>query len=345
VLPVVKEVEMKAYRFEEFGGFDHLVVSEEPMPNARPGEVVVKIEAVSLNFRDVAIATGRHPVKHQPGLIPTSDAAGVVVEVGEGAPFAVGQRVVSAFHPRWFGGRLEEGFEGLQYGTGRDGWLTEYKAVSADAVVAIPDSLSSVQASTLPTAGLTAWAALSGHEPIRPGQTVLTLGTGGVSLFAIQLATAAGARVISTTSKDGKADKLRELGSDEVINYHTTPEWGAVARELNGDAGVDRVVEVGGAATMPQSLKAIATGAEVALVGFLAGANNSIDFVDIWRSHANIRLVRVGDRAALRELVTAVACTDLEPVIDRVFPFSEAQDAFRYLEAGDVFGKVVVSIS
>jgi alcohol dehydrogenase len=335
---------VKAYRFDQFGGFDHLVVSDEPEPRARPGEVVVKVEAVSLNFRDVAIATGRHPVAHEPGLIPTSDAAGVVVDVGEGVVFAEGDRVVSAFHPRWIGGRLQEGFEDYQYGRGRDGWLTEYKVVSADAVVAVPETLSSTDAATLPTAGLTAWTALSGPEPVRPGQTVLTMGAGGVSLFAIQLAAAAGARVIATTSQDAKAKRLKNLGAAEVINYRDTPDWGLAARALNWGTGVDRVVEVGGAATMPQSLKAIAPGAEIALVGFLAGAKSSIDFVDIWQSHANIRLVRVGDRSALQQLVLAVARTGMQPVIDKVFAFSEAKEAFEHLAAGDVFGKVVITV-
>jgi NADPH:quinone reductase-like Zn-dependent oxidoreductase len=337
---------MHSYRFDAFGGFDHLNVHEEPIPVARAGEVVVRVEAVALNFRDVAIPTGRHPAPHDPGLIPTSDAAGEVVDLGEGVTsFSIGDRVIGAFHPRWFGGRPPAGLATDQYGRGRDGWLTEYKALSAEAIVAIPSAMPAAQAATLPCAATTAWSCLGGPQPVRPGQTVLTLGTGGVSLFAVQLAKAAGARVIATTSSDAKAEVLRWLGADEVINYGEDAEWGASARRMTGGAGVDRVVEVGGPGTLSQSLVAIAADAEIALVGFLDASKTAIDFGELFRSSAHLRQVRVGDRQALQETVHAIAAAGIEPVIDRVHPFDDAVGAFRRLDGGDLTGKVVISVS
>ncbi|MGA5504970.1 zinc-dependent alcohol dehydrogenase family protein [Streptomyces umbrinus] len=337
---------MRCYRFDAFGGFDHLNVHEEPDPQARPGEVVVRVDAVSLNFRDVAIPTGRHPAPHDPGLVPTSDAAGEVVEVGEGVTaLAIGDRVISAFHPRWFGGRPPATLAAEQYGRGRDGWLAEFKAVGSESVVKIPAHLPAVDACTLPCAATTAWTCLGGPDPVRPGQWVLTLGTGGVSLFAVQLAKAAGARVISTTSSEKKAELLSGMGADAVINYLEDPDWGLTARRLTGGAGVDRIVEVGGPGTMSQSMAAIAPDAEIALVGFLDGSKSSIDFGELFRSSAHIRQVRVGDRQRLQETVAAVSAGSIKPVIDSLFPFGEAVDAFRRLDSGDLTGKVVISVS
>ena len=337
---------MRAYRFDAFGGFDHLNVHDEPQPLPRAGEVVVRVNAVSLNFRDVAIPTGRHPAPHDPGLIPTSDATGEVVEVGDGVTdLAVGDRVISSFHPRWFGGHPPATLALEQYGRGRDGWLVEYKAVAAESVVAISPAVSAIDACTLPCAATTAWTCLGGPDPVRPGQTVLTIGTGGVSLFAVQLAHAAGATVISTTSTDEKFDLLRNLGADHVINYRTQPDWGTVARSFTGGAGVDRIVEVGGPGTLSQSMTAIAADAEIALVGFLDSSKTTIDFGELFRSSAHLRQVRVGDRQQLQQMVAAVGAAGIKPVIDSVHQFDRAQDAFRRLDAGDLVGKVVISIT
>ena len=202
-----------------------------------------------------------------------------------------------------------------------------------------------VDGATLPCAGLTAWTCLGGPDPVRPGSTVLTLGTGGVSLFAVQLAKAAGARVVSTTSSDEKARVLETLGTDLVVNYRQVPRWGERARAFAGGSGVDRVVEVGGPGTLPQSMLAAAVGSEIALVGFLDTAKDTIDFGALFRSGANIRQVRVGDRSGLSDLVDAVAAVTLRPVIDRVFDFRDATAAFRHLDAGAAVGKVVIATS
>ncbi len=255
---------MRVYRFDELNSLDDLKIHDEVKPQPQRGELLLKVHAVSLNYRDLAVVLGRYVRSSKPGLIPTSDAACEVVEVGEGVTaYKPGDRVVSTFHPRWFGGRPPASTAHDTYGSGSDGWLAEFKAVSQEAVVPLPDSLSYADGSTLPCAAVTAWTALSGHPPIRAGQTVLTLGTGGVSIFALQLAKALGARVICTTSTALKAEKLVALGASDVIIYSEVAHWGKRARELTGGLGVDCVVEVGGPATVNESLRAVAGAAKL----------------------------------------------------------------------------------
>ena len=336
---------MQAYRFNSFGSLDELQVREEPDPQPQRGEVLVRVHAVSLNFRDIAILRGRYPRKAVAGLIPVSDAAGEVVAVGEGvAAFKVGDRVISAFHPRWFGGEMPSTIQSDSYAAESDGWLCELKAISQEAVVRLPDALSYEEGSTLPCAGLTAWTALAGPTPIRAGHSVLVLGSGGVSLFALQLARAVGAQVIATTSSAAKVDQLKALGAAEVVNYADDPQWGKAVRALTGGRGVDRVVEVGGPGTIAQSLRAVALGGEIASIGFLSTENPGIDFFQLKGSGASFRNITVGDRAGLLEFTRAVAATGLKPVIDRVFAFDEAREAFSHLESGAHLGKVVIRV-
>lgn len=334
---------MRAYRFDKFGDLDELRQRAEPDPQPQRGEVLVRVHAVSLNFRDLAIMRGRYPRKAVPGLIPTSDAAGEIVAVGEGVTaFKAGDRVMGAFHPRWFGGEMPSTIQTDSYGAENDGWLCELKAVSQEAVVKLPDGLSYEEGCALPCAGLTAWTALSGQTPIRAGHTVLVQGSGGVSVFALQLARAVGARVIATTSSIAKAEQLKALGASEVVNYRDDPEWGRSVRKLTGGRGVDRVVEVGGPGTIGQSLRAVAVGGEIASIGFLSTDNPGIDFFALKASGANFRNITVGDRAGLLELSRAVEASGLKPVIDRVFAFDDAREAFSHLESGTHFGKVVI---
>ncbi|WP_296597617.1 NAD(P)-dependent alcohol dehydrogenase [Phenylobacterium sp.] len=334
---------MRAYRFDSFESLEALRLREEPDPRPQRGEVLVRVHAASLNFRDLAILRGRYPRKAVPGHIPLSDAAGEVVAVGEGVrAFKPGDRVIGAFHPRWFGGEMPSTIQVDSYGAENDGWLCELKALSQEAVVRLPDALSWEEGSTLPCAGLTAWSALAGPTPIRAGHTVLVQGSGGVSIFALQLARALGATVIATTSSEAKADQLRALGAAHVVNYAQDPEWGRSVRALTGGRGVDRVVEVGGPGTIGQSLRAVAVGGEIASIGFLSTENPGIDFFQLKMSGASFRNITVGDRAALSDLVRAVAATGLKPIVDRVFPFEEARDAFAHLESGAHLGKVVV---
>ncbi|MBS0331126.1 MAG: NAD(P)-dependent alcohol dehydrogenase [Proteobacteria bacterium] len=337
---------MRAYRFDDGFRLESLRARDEPMPKPQRGEVLVAIRAVSLNYRDVALVLGRYVQNAVPGLIPCSDAAGEVVAVGEGVVgFAPGDRVISTFHPRWFGGRAPKSAVADSYGSGSDGWLCEYKVVSQEAVVPLPDAISYEDGATLPCAALTAWSALSGAVPVRPGATVLTLGTGGVSIFAVQLAKAMGAAVVATTSSDGKAGALRALGADHVVNYRETAEWGRhIRREVTGGAGVDVVVEVGGPATIGQSLRAVRPGGEVVLIGFLSEENPGVDYFALKGSNATTRTIAVGDRAALEDLVRAWRVSGLKPVVDRVFDFDKAPAAFARLIAAQHVGKIVISV-
>ena len=265
---------MRAYRFDSFDNLDELRLREEPDPQPQRGEVLVRVHAVSLNFRDIAMLRGRYPRKCVPGLIPASDAAGEIVAVGEGVrALKVGDRVIGAFHPRWFGGEMPSTIASDSYGAESDGWLCELKAISQEAVVRLPDALSYEEACTLPCAGLTAWTALTGPAPIRAGHTVLVQGSGGVSIFALQLARAVGATVIATTSSAAKAEQLKALGAAHIVNYVDEPEWGRRVRVLTDGRGVDRVVEVGGPGTIAQSLRAVALGGEIASIGFLSTEN------------------------------------------------------------------------
>lgn len=334
---------MKAYRLLSFGDIDALQLNEEPNPQPERGEVLVRIRAVSLNYRDLAIVRGRYPRKAVPGLIPVSDAAGEIVAVGEQVTaFKVGDRVIGAFHPRWFGGEMPSTIQTDSYGAESDGWLCELKAVSQEAVIPLPEPLTYEEGCTLPCAGLTAWTALAGPAPIRAGHTVLVQGSGGVSIFALQLARALGATVIATTSSDSKARQLKSLGAVHTVNYRDDPEWGRSVRALTGGRGVDRVVEVGGPGTISQSLRAVAVGGEIASIGFLSTENPGIDFFQLKLSGATLRNIAVGDRSGLLELVRAVTGVGLQPVIDRAFAFEDAREAFRYLESGQHLGKVVV---
>ena len=336
---------MKAYRLDDFTGLDDLRLHDEPQPPPQRGELVVRVRAASLNFRDLAMLRDKYPLPHAKGLIPLSDAAGEVVAVGEGTDtFKVGDRVMGTFHPRWFGGKMPADVFKYSYGSEIDGWLCEQKVVSQEAVVAMPPSLTDEEAATLPCAGLTAWEALTAGGSVRSGDTVLVQGTGGVSIFALQLAKAVGARVIATTSSASKAERLRALGADEIVNYREEPAWGERVRALSGGRGVDRVVEVGGPGTLGQSLKAVATGGEIISVGFLSADNPGVDFFALFGSWATFRPIGVGSREGLRALSRTIEMAGIKPVIDRTFDFEQASDAFAHLESGTHIGKVVIKI-
>lgn len=317
-----------------------VVQREEPMPEPRRGEVLVRVRAVSLNYRDLLILNGDHIATGTGDLIPVSDAAGEVVAVGEEVTrFAGGDRVINAFHPDWIAGRMPATLIG--YGNGRDGWLAEYRAVPEHALVALPDSLTFAQGATLPCAAVTAWRSLDG---VRPGDVVLTLGTGGVSLFAVQLAKARGARVVATTSSADKAAKLAGLGADTVIDYVATPEWGKAVLDATGGRGADRIVEVGGPGTFAQSLVAAGTHhAEIALVGFVGRSGPPVDFMDLFRSGATVRKIWVGSREDTEDLLRWLDVRPLEPVIDSVHSFEDAGAAFERFASRENFGKVVIA--
>src|SRR5918996_1512163 len=342
---------MRSYRLDAGAGLDglRLDVSELPVPG--PGEVLVEVRAASLGYREAMILEGRYVLPVRAGGIPLAEGVGVVAATGPdvaGPP--VGARVVVAPFPRWQDGPFSLDVID-QIGGSLDGMLAEHVVLPATALVEIPDDpadptadLTDAEAATLPVAGLTAWNALTGGRGIRRGDTVLTLGTGGVSLFAVQLATAMGARVIATTGNDARAGLLRELGADVVLNYRDTPDWPAAVRAATGGRGADLIVEVAG--TLDPSLTPVARCVDTAVVGFVGGRPGpTLDPVTIFTTGAPLRPVAVGSRAQLVALVHAVGTHRIRPVLDRVFPFDEAPAAFRHYLGGTALGKVVITFA
>lgn len=337
---------LKAYRIHEPRGVDGLAVDELPSPEPGPGEVLIRVRAVSLNYRDLMILKGQYArASSLPlPLVPCSDGAGEVVGVGPGvARFQPGDRVAGCFFSAWNDGPPTEAAGKSALGGAVDGMLVEEKVLPAEGVVAIPPHLSFEEAATLPCAALTAWHALIPSGGLGPGETVLIQGTGGVSLFALQIARMAGARVIATSSRDEKLERVKGLGASDGINYKTTPEWGAEARKVAGGAGVDHVVEVGGAGTLGQTLKAVKVGGHVALIGVLSGGGE-VDPRPILMKNVRVQGIYVGSRAMFEAMNRAFALHGIRPVVDRVFPFDRARDAYAHLESGEHFGKVVIAV-
>ncbi|OYD08596.1 alcohol dehydrogenase [Paludifilum halophilum] len=334
---------MHSYRLEKKGSVENLKIGTEEIPAPQRGEVLVRVKASSLNYRDLAIIKDEYPGEIHPHRIPLSDGAGEIVAVGEGVRrFQIGDRVAGNFHREWFGGQRPDYIE--PYGTHSDGWLTEYKVINPELLVSIPDHLTYEQGATLPCAAVTAWSALHGPEPLSPGDTILTLGSGGVSVFAIQLAKLLGLHVIATTSSDHKAEKLKELGAEKVINYKDTPNWGEVVKDFTGGYGVDRVVEVGGPGTLHQSIQAVARGKEIALIGVLTKTGEKVGYHDLF-FNANTRTISVGSRQDFEEMNRLIEDKGMVPVIDHTFLFDEAKEAFEYMEKQKFFGKIAISHS
>ncbi|MER6140809.1 NAD(P)-dependent alcohol dehydrogenase [Streptomyces sparsogenes] len=335
---------MKSYHLDPGHDLDGLTVRDRDEPEPGRGQVVVRMRANSIGFRDLMVLAGNYPLPITPGVVPGCEGVGEVVAVGEDVGrVKPGDRVAATVFPRWLDGPFRLG-NAEQLGTMVDGVLTEYAVLSEDGVVHLPEHLSYEEAATLPLAAVTAWNALTGGDALRPGATVLTLGSGAVSLFTLRFAKLAGARVIVTTSSAAKAERLRALGADEVVNYRERPQWWEDVRALTDGLGADRVVDPSG--PLEQSVKSAALGGEVAFVGrWLSGAEGSkpLDPGLLFSSGAVVRPVATGSRAHFTELLRAVELHRVRPVIDRVFPFGEVPDAFRYVQSGGGFGKVVIS--
>lgn len=339
---------MKSYHVNLGAGIDGLIAKEHDIPTPGPHEVLVRVKACSLNFRELMILIlGYYPLPIRPDVIPVSDGAGEVVAVGSSVRKAsVGDRVAGAVFPYWQDGPYTRDVAD-QLGGSLDGMLTEYALLPEEAVIHIPDHLSFEEAAALPCAGVTAWNALTGGRALQAGDTILTLGSGGVSLFALQFAKLFGTRVIATTSSEEKAERLKAMGADAVINYRTTPDWHVAVRELTGGRGVDQVVEVGGPGTIVQSIKSTRVLGEVALIGSLA-ADSTAD-LGVYRATlagvVTLRSIALGSRAHFLAMNRAIAAHGLKPVIDRVFPFEEAKAAYQYYQDAQPFGKVIISQS
>jgi NADPH:quinone reductase-like Zn-dependent oxidoreductase len=338
---------MKRWHMTMGAGLDGLQLREHATPSPGPGEVLVKVHAVSLNYRELSILLkGRYPLPVKPDVVACSDGAGEVAAVGPGVTrVKPGARVVASIFPHWHDGPFSLA-AAAQLGGSLDGLLADYAVLPEAALVPVPEHLSLDEAAALPCAGVTAWHALhGGARALQAGDTVLTLGSGGVSLWALQLAKASGARVIATTSSATKAERLRALGADAVVNYRETPAWAEAVRALTGGAGVQRVVEVGGGATLAQSLRAVGLGGDVAFIGTLADGPASLDASALFASGATLRVVAAGSTAHLTQMARAVAVNRLRPPIERVFSFDEAREAFAHYARGEGFGKVVIRVA
>ncbi len=336
---------MRSYHVDMGAGIEGIRLREGPEPRPGPHEVSIRVRAVSLNFRELSIAVrGVYPLPVKPDVIPVSDGAGEVVAVGDGVTRAkVGDRVAVHIFPRWLDGPF--GMDRAdQIGGSLDGMLTEVAVVSEDALVAIPEHLSFAEAATLPCAGVTAWNALTGGKPLHAGETVLVIGSGGVSLFALQFARLHGASVIATTSSADKKARLEALGAGHVIVAGPDADWSADVRRLTGGRGVDQVVEVGGPGTLEKSLRSLATGGQVSWVGTLADGAPAVDLRGLFNAVGSLRGIAVGSRAQFIAMNRAVAAHRLRPIIDRVFPFEEARAAFSHYATEKPLGKVVIEM-
>ncbi len=337
---------MKAYQIGTQEGLESLTAVERPEPVAGPGMAVVQVRAVCLNHRDLNILAGRYGPRRPETRIPVSEGVGEVVALGEGATgVAVGDRVISGHFVTWLGGKFGPSVFGTDLGVTQDGWLAEKLVIPAAALVKVPEALSDAQAAPLAAAGLTAWNALSEFGRLKAGEWVLALGTGGVSLFALQIARMHGARVAITSSSDEKLAQARALGADVTINYRSEPDWAAAVMAATGK-GADIVVETGGQATLSQSIAASAPGARIAIIGALGGAAGAglPNFGSIIGKGITLHGIAAGSRAMLVDFVAAASANTLTPVIGATFPFARAAEAYAYLQSGAGMGKVLLTL-
>lgn len=325
------------------GGYHQVKLGTSEAKAPLAGEITVRLHANSLNYHDFAVVSGVWgPTEPR---IPMADGAGVVTAVGEGVKeFSVGDAVVSTFFPTWIAGEpLVEGFATTP-GDGVDGYAREMVTASVNAFTLAPIGWSHVESSTLTTAALTAWRALMGDDALKPGDTVLVQGTGGVSIFALQFAKMAGATVIATSSSDEKLERLKALGADYLINYRQTTNWGEVAREMTGGRGVDHIVEVGGPATLNQSMLAARVGAHISVIGILTGLAGEVSILTALIKQLRLQGLIVGTRTQQQEMIKAIDANNLHPIVDKVFPLERMVDAFQYQETNQHFGKICLEM-
>jgi NADPH:quinone reductase-like Zn-dependent oxidoreductase len=335
---------MQRYQFINNSGLDALTVSTVREPEPGHGEIMMRVRAVSLNYRDLIYGKGQNPALSYP-FIPVSDGAGEVVAIGTGVNrIKVGDRVAATFFQDWQAGEISKTTMKSALGGEINGMLSEYVVLNQNGVVLLPKHLTFKEGATLPCAALTAWHALNTKGNLRAGQTVLILGTGGVSIFALQFAKLHGARVIITSSRDEKLAQARALGADEAINYQSTPDWEKEVYHLTDGVGVDHVVEVGGAGTLEKSVKAACFGGRISLIGVLTGFTGAINPQPILGKSITLQGIYVGSREMFEAMNQAIAQAQLKPVIDRTFAWEDARAAYDYLQSGSHFGKVAIRV-
>lgn len=334
---------MRVYELQAREGFDALTMVERPAPAVGPGTVKVRVRATSLNYRDLVVARGAKTRKAP--VVPLSDGAGEVVEIGPGVSrLAVGDRVAGSFFPTWLDGHLSDYHHARALGGGQDGMLAEEVVLPESAWVRLPEHLSFEEGATLPCAGVTAWHALFEATRVTPGDVVLVQGTGGVSIFGLQLAKAAGARVIATSSSEPKRARAKELGADHVIDYTADPKWGEAARAWTGGRGVDVVIDVGGPGTFDQSVAALRYGGTMSLLGVLTGTKGEVNTYGVFHKTLRVAGIYVGSVAMFERFTRALSANRITPIIDRTFAFEDTRAAYEHLASGSHFGKVVVRV-
>jgi NADPH:quinone reductase-like Zn-dependent oxidoreductase len=335
---------MKVVELRRRGSLDGLVHCERAQPEPGPRELLVRMQAASINFRDLAIARGHYGAFELP-IVPLSDGCGEVVATGdEVTRFATGDRVCPLYVVDWMDGPPRPEVVARRLGGPQDGVLADYVVVDEAAAVRAPAHMSPAEAATLPIAGVTAWQALFVQGQVKPGDVVVVQGTGGVSIFALQLAMAAGARVIVTSSSDHKADRARELGAWEVIDYRATPDWHESVAALTDGRGADHVIDVVGGENLTRSVAATRIGGALSLIGFLDDTRGILDLPELFRRVLTVHAISVGSRAAFEQLVAACEASAIAPVVGEQFGFPEARRAYECLQAASHFGKVVIDL-
>lgn len=335
---------MKVFEIGDKFGVEALALVERPLPKPGPKQVLVKMRAMSLNYRDLLVVKGLYPNLRTP-LVPLSDGAGEVVEIGDGTTrFKPGDRVAGIFRQKWITGSLDRSNSRSALGGDLDGVLAEDVLFDEEGLVSLPEHLTDEEAATLPCAAVTAWNALVCAGEVKAGDTVLAQGTGGVSIFALQFSRLLGARVIVTSSSDEKLERARRLGANDLINYKKVPDWDEKVLELTGGAGVDHVVEVGGAGTLNKAMRCARIGGQISLIGILSGASAEMLIPLALVKQLRLQGIYVGSREMFEAMNRTISLHQLRPLVDRVFPFEEAREALRYMESAAHFGKIVIRL-
>ncbi len=333
----------KAHIFHSFG-LDQLKLEELPIPEPGPGELLIRMKAASLNYRDLLMVTGNYNPRLKMPLVPCSDGVGIVESAGEGCSTKSGTRVSPIFARTWHDGPPFREMLKRTHGGPLNGTLQQFMVVPEADVVEVPEHLSDEQAAALPCAGLTAWSALVERGPVRPGEKLLILGTGGVSIFALQFGKILGAEIIVTSGSDDKLQKAKEMGAHHLINYRSSPNWDREVFKLTGGQGVDHIVEVGGVGTLEKSIRSVRPGGSIYLIGVLAGKEAPLDLTPVLMQDIRIQGVVVGSRRAFQNMNRAVDVHSIKPAVDKVFSFEDSVKAFEYLKGGSHFGKVCITI-